>query len=160
MIWVPAPYAIEIAKDMATTSSYTSTNYKVERGCADPTSDRRFSFYLVNVKNKFLTLNPMQKQFPSVGSCFRIGALPPAVAQVFIRSVATKTEFRLPYFARGWRSLLVIVHRAVCYLTAVTAADQVSIVLEPEEGEYQGASAAAPSDGTSHGGRAKFAKRR
>ena len=43
---------------------------------------------------------------------------------------------------------------------AVTAADQVSIVLEPEEGEFQGASAAAQSDSTSHGGRAKFPKRR
>ena len=43
---------------------------------------------------------------------------------------------------------------------AVTAADQVSIVLEPDEGEYQGASAATQSDRTSHGGRAKFAKRR
>ena len=42
---------------------------------------------------------------------------------------------------------------------AVTAADQVSIVLEPDEGEYQGATAAAHSDRPSHGGRAKFAKR-
>ena len=56
---------------------------------------------VVNVKNKFLTLNPLQKQFPSVGSYFRIGALPPAVAQVFIRSVANKTEFRLPLFCPG-----------------------------------------------------------
>ena len=43
---------------------------------------------------------------------------------------------------------------------AVTAADQVSIVLEPDEGEYQGSSAATQTDRTSHGGRAKFAKRR
>ena len=43
---------------------------------------------------------------------------------------------------------------------AVTAADQVSIVFEAEEGEYQGASAAAQSETTSHDGRAKFAKRR
>ena len=42
---------------------------------------------------------------------------------------------------------------------AVTAADQVSIVLEPDEGEYQGATAAAQSDRPSHGGRAKFAER-
>ena len=42
---------------------------------------------------------------------------------------------------------------------AVTAADQVSIVLEPDEGEYQGAAAAAHPDRSSHGGRAKFAKR-
>ena len=267
MIWVPAPCAVEIAKDMATTSSYTSTSYKVERGCADPSSDRRFSFYSVNVKNKFLTLNPMQKQFPSVGSYFRIGALPPAVAQVFIRSVATKTEVRLPLFCPGleefagdsppssllpdnwvfggdlaqriydevmamdakslmdscrdmfnkqencpvvfqrpdhpgfgeltriqsspfhedpcrlWNSPLTVgwVARhakdmvavekqdltearasAIRQTTvpAVTAADQVSIVLEPDEGEYQGSSAATQSDRTSHGGRAKFAKRR
>ena len=49
MIWLPAPCAIAIAKDMATTSSYTSTSYKVERGCADPSSDRRFSFYSVKL---------------------------------------------------------------------------------------------------------------
>ena len=49
MIWLPAPCAIAIAKDMANTSSFTSTNYKVERGCVDPSSDRRFSFYCVNV---------------------------------------------------------------------------------------------------------------
>ena len=55
----------------------------------------------MNVKNKFLTLNPMQKQFPSVGSYFRIGALPPAVAQIFIRSVSTKTEVRLPLYCPG-----------------------------------------------------------
>ena len=42
---------------------------------------------------------------------------------------------------------------------AVTAADQVSVVLEPDEGEYQGASAAAQPDRPSHGGRAKFARR-
>ena len=42
---------------------------------------------------------------------------------------------------------------------AVTAADQVSIVLEPDEGEYQGATAPAQSARPSHGGRAKFAKR-
>ena len=79
MIWVPAPCAIAIAKDMAATSASTSTSYRVERGSADPASDRRFSFYAVNVKNKFLALNPMQEQFPSIGSYFRIGALPPAV---------------------------------------------------------------------------------
>ena len=55
----------------------------------------------VNVKNKFLTLNPMQKQFPSFGSYFRIGALPPAVAQIFIRSVSIKMEIRLPLFCPG-----------------------------------------------------------
>ena len=32
---------------------------------------------------------------------FRIGALPPAVAQIFIRSVSTKTEIRLPLFCPG-----------------------------------------------------------
>ena len=42
---------------------------------------------------------------------------------------------------------------------AVTAADQVSVVLEPDEGEYQGASAAAQPDRPGYGGRAKFAKR-
>ena len=63
MIWVPAPCAIDIIKDMAATSTSTSTSYRVERGSADPASDRRFSYYSVNVKNKFLTLNPMQEQF-------------------------------------------------------------------------------------------------
>ena len=266
MIWVPAPCAVEIVKDMATTSVSTSTNYKVERGSTDPASDRRFSFYSVNVKNKFLTLNPMQNQFPSVGSYFRIGALPPAVAQIFIRSVPTKTEVRLPLYCPGleefagdsppsnllpdnWvfggelaqricddvmsmdaRSLIdscrdmftkhencpvvfqrpdhpgfselirvqsnyfhedpcrlwngpLIVGWAVRHakdmstvekqdltqaralalrqttVPAVTAADQVSIVLEPDEGEYQGATATAQSARPSHGGRAKFAKR-
>ena len=208
----------------------------------------------------------MQKQFPSVGSYFRIGALPPAVAQIFIRSVSTKTEVRLPLYCPGleefagdsppssllpdnWvfggelaqriyedvmsmdaRSLMdscrdmfnkhencpvlfqqpdhpgfrelirvqgnsfhedpcrlwdgpLIVGWAVRHakdmitvekqdltqartsavrqttVPAVTAADQVSIVLEPDEGEYQGATAAAQSDRPSHGGRAKFAKR-
>ena len=43
---------------------------------------------------------------------------------------------------------------------AVTAADQVSIVLQSDEGEFRGSSAATQSDRTSHGGRAKFAKRR
>ena len=42
---------------------------------------------------------------------------------------------------------------------AVTAADQVSIVLEPDEGEYKGVAAVAQPDRPSHGGRAKFAKR-
>ena len=51
MIWVPAPCAIAIAKDMVNTSSFTSTNYRVERGCVDPSSDRRFSFYCVNVSH-------------------------------------------------------------------------------------------------------------
>ena len=41
----------------------------------------------------------------------------------------------------------------------VTAADQVSVVLEPDEGEYQGVAAAAPTDRPGHGGRANFAKR-
>ena len=40
----------------------------------------------------------MQQQFPAIGSYFNIGALPPAVAQIFIRSVSTKTEIRLPLF--------------------------------------------------------------
>ena len=51
MIWLPAPCAIAIAKDMANTSSSTSTSYRVERGCVDPSSDRRFSFYCVNVSH-------------------------------------------------------------------------------------------------------------
>ena len=208
----------------------------------------------------------MQNQFPSVGSYFRIGALPPAVAQIFIRSVPTKTEVRLPLYCPGleefagdsppsnllpdnWvfggelaqriyddvmsmdaRSLIdscrdmftkhencpvvfqrpdhpgfgelirvqsnyfhedpcrlwngpLIVGWAVRHakdmspvekqdltqaralalrqttVPAVTAADQVSIVLEPDEGEYQGATAPAHSARPSHGGRAKFAKR-
>ena len=42
---------------------------------------------------------------------------------------------------------------------AVTASDQVSVVLEPDEGKYQGVAAAAQPDGPGHGGRAKFAKR-
>ena len=42
---------------------------------------------------------------------------------------------------------------------AATAADQVSVVLEPDEAEYQGPSAAAQPDRPSHGGRAKFARR-
>ena len=42
MIWVPAPCAIDIIKDMAATSTSTSTSYRVERGSADPASDRRF----------------------------------------------------------------------------------------------------------------------
>ena len=46
MLWVPAPCAVEIVKDMATTSVNTSRNYKVERGSADPASGRRFSFLL------------------------------------------------------------------------------------------------------------------
>ena len=58
----------------------------------------------------------MQKHFPSVGSYFRIGALPPAVAQVFVRSVANKTEVKLPLFCLVWRSLQEIVHQALCYL--------------------------------------------
>ena len=49
MIWVPAPCAIDIVKDIATTSTNTSTSYRVKRGSADPASDRRFSFYSVNV---------------------------------------------------------------------------------------------------------------
>ena len=51
MIWVPAPCAIDIVKDMAATSTNTSTSYRVERGSADPASDRRFSFYSVNVSH-------------------------------------------------------------------------------------------------------------
>ena len=42
MIWVPAPCAVDIVKDMAATSVNTSTSYRVERGSADPASDRRF----------------------------------------------------------------------------------------------------------------------
>ena len=41
----------------------------------------------------------------------------------------------------------------------VTVADQVSGVLEPDEGEYQGVAAAAQPDRPGHGGRAMFAKR-
>ena len=37
---------------------------------------------------------------------------------------------------------------------AVIAADHVSILLEPDEGEYQGVAAAAQPDRPSHGGRA------
>ena len=44
-------------------------------------------------------------------------------------------------------------------IPTVTAADQVSVVLEPDEDEYQGAAATAHSDGPGHGKRAKFAKR-
>ena len=44
-------------------------------------------------------------------------------------------------------------------IPTVTAADQVSVVLEPDEGEYQGVAAAAPTDRPGHGGRANFAKR-
>ena len=58
MIWVPAPCAIAIAKDMANTSSFTSTNYRVERGCVDPSSDRRFSFYCVNVRSLLIPPKP------------------------------------------------------------------------------------------------------
>ena len=54
MIWVPAPCAIDIVKDMAATSVNTSTSYRVERGSADPASDRHFSFYSVNVKKQIL----------------------------------------------------------------------------------------------------------
>ena len=86
---------------MATTSTSTSTSYRVERGSADPASDRRFSYYSMNLKNKFLTLNAMQKQFPDIGCYFKIGAVPPAVAQIFIRSVSAKTEIRLPLFCLG-----------------------------------------------------------
>ena len=53
------------------------------------------------MKNKFLTLDPMQQHFPSVGSYFQIGALPPPVAQVFVRSVASKTEVKFPLFSPG-----------------------------------------------------------
>ena len=209
----------------------------------------------------------MQKHFPSVGSYFRIGALPPPVAQVFVRSVANKTEVKFPLFcpgleefagdsppstllpdnwvfggdmarrifedvmapdardildscrdmfnkqencpvvfqppdhpgfgeltrvqtipfhedpARLWDSSLTVgwvarhgkdmntVGRQAISLArdlairqtsvpVVTAADQVSIVLQSDEGEYQGSSAATHSDRTSHGGRAKFAKKR
>ena len=86
---------------MAKTSSSTSTSYRIEKACVDPSLDKRFSFYCVNVKNKFLTLDPMQQHFPSVGSYFKIGALPPPVAQVFVRSVASKTEVKFPLFCPG-----------------------------------------------------------
>ena len=99
MIWVPAPCAIDIIRDMAATSTNTSTSYRVERGSADPASDRRFSYYSVNVKNKFLTLNLMQQQFPTIGSYFKIGALPPAVAQIFVRLYRRKQRFGCPCFA-------------------------------------------------------------
>ena len=209
----------------------------------------------------------MQQHFPSVGSYFRIGALPPPVAQVFVRSVANKTEVKLPLFcpgleefagdsppstllpdnwvfggdmarrifedvmapdakdildscrdmfnkqencpvvfqppdhpgfgeltrmqtipfhedpARLWDSSLTVgwaarhgkdmntVGRQAISLArdlairqtsvpVVTAADQVSIVLQSDEGEQQGSSAATQSDRTSHGGRVKFAKKR
>ena len=35
----------------------------------------------------------------------RIGALPPAAAQIFTRSVSTKTEVRLPLFSPGLEEL-------------------------------------------------------
>ena len=79
--------------------------------------DRRFSYYSVNVKNKFLTLNPMQEQFAAIGSYFKIGALPPAVAQIFIRSVPTKTEIRLGILISV--STLIVV---VCCFCAVFSA--------------------------------------
>ena len=208
----------------------------------------------------------MQQQFPAIGSYFKIGALPPAVAQIFVRSVSTKTEIRLPLFCPGlenfagdsppsnfmpdnwvfsgelgqrifddvmsmdysslmdscrdmsnkhencpvlfekeshpgfnevtrlqgmsfhedpcrlWNGSLIVgwkvrlaknmgavdkqaltQARAVAVrqttIPTVTAADQVSVVLEPDEGEYQGATATAQSARPSHGGRAKFAKR-
>ena len=44
-------------------------------------------------------------------------------------------------------------------IPTVTAADQVSVVRDPDEGEYQGATSAAQSARRSHGGRAKFAKK-
>ena len=49
MIWVPSPCAIDIVKALAVTSSNTTTSYRVERGSADPASDRRFSYYAVNI---------------------------------------------------------------------------------------------------------------
>ena len=101
MIWLPAPCAFAIARELAETSSSTSTSYRIEKACVDPKMDKRFSFYCVNVKNKFLTLDPMQQHFPSVGSYFQIGALPPPVAQVFVRSVASKTEVKFPLFCPG-----------------------------------------------------------
>ena len=59
----------------------------------------------MNVKNKFLTLNAMQAHFPSIGCYFRVGAVPPAVAQIFIRSVPTKTEIKLPLICPGLEEL-------------------------------------------------------
>ena len=44
-------------------------------------------------------------------------------------------------------------------IPTVTAVDQVSVVLELDEGEYQGVTAAAQTDSPGHGKRAKFAKR-
>ena len=43
----------------------------------------------------------MQAHFPSIGHYFRAGAVPPAVAQYFIRSVGTKTEIKLPLYSPG-----------------------------------------------------------
>ena len=53
-----------------------------------------------DVKNKFLTLNKMQEQFPSIGYLFRVGAVPPACT-IFIRSVGTKAEIKLPLCSPG-----------------------------------------------------------
>ena len=44
-------------------------------------------------------------------------------------------------------------------LPAITASDQVSVALEPDEGEYQGVAAAAQPDRAGHGGCAQFGKR-
>ena len=209
----------------------------------------------------------MQQHFPSLGSYFKIGALPPPVAQVFVRSVANKTEVKFPLFcpgleefagdsppstllpdnwvfggdmarrifedvmapdardtldscrdmfnkqencpvvfqppdhpgfgelirvqtipfhedpARLWDSSLtvgwvarhgkdmtIVGRQAISHardlairqtsVPVVTAADQVSIVLQSDEGEQQGSSAATQSDRASHGGRTKFAKKK
>ena len=42
---------------------------------------------------------------------------------------------------------------------AITVSDQVSVVLEPDEEEYQGVAAAAQPGPSGHGGRAKIAKK-
>ena len=209
----------------------------------------------------------MQQHFPSVGSYFKIGALPPPVAQVFVRSVANKTEVKFALFCAGleefagesppstllpdnwvfggdmarrifedvmapdardildscrdmfnkqencpvvfqphdhpgfgeltrvqtipfhedparlWDSSLTVGwvarhgkdmntvgRQAISHardlairqtsVPVVTAADQVSIVLQSDEGEQRGSSAATQSDRASHGGRTKFAKKR
>ena len=101
MIWVPVPCAIDVIKALAATSSNTTTSYRVEKVNPGSLSGRRFSYYAVNVKNKVLALNQMQEHFPSTGHSFRAGAVPPAVAQYFVRTVGVKTEVKLPLYSPG-----------------------------------------------------------
>ena len=101
MVWVPVQCAIDIIKALASTSSTTATSYRVERVNPDSLSGRCFSYYSVNVRNKVLALDEMQDHFPSIGHFFRGGALPPMVAQYFVRSVMVKTEVKLRLYSPG-----------------------------------------------------------